>query len=58
MAVRAIKALNTTAGLGSYIVVAIGAQQEITTIARAFQECGMRQQDVAFVHKEKTKQGN
>ena len=57
MTVRAIKALNTTAGLSNYVVTVIGMPQEINSITKALEECGLNQQDVAFIHKESTKQG-
>ena len=57
MEARAIKALNTTAGLSNYTVAAIGMPQEADTIAEAFKECGFHQTEMAFIHKETTKQG-
>ena len=56
MATRAIKALNTAAGLSNYVVVVIGMPQEITTISKAFEECGFNQLETGFIHKEGTKQ--
>ena len=57
MATRAIKALNTTAGLSNYAVAAIGMPEEVCTITKAFEECGLNRHEIAFVHKEASKRG-
>ena len=54
---RTIKALNTTASLSSYIVAAIGMPQEVETIAKALEECGFHKHEMAFIHKEASRQG-
>ena len=57
MAIRAIRALNTTAGLSNYTVAVIGTPQEVCTITKAYEECGLHRHELAFIHKEASKQG-
>lgn len=56
MATRAVKALNTRAGLSNYVVAAMCEPEEANIIAEAFEECGL-QHEMAFIHKEASKQG-
>ena len=55
MAARAIKALNTTAGLNNYVVAAIGKPEEVCLITKAFEECGLNRHEIAFIYKEASK---
>ena len=57
MTVRGIKALNTSAGLSNYIVAAVGMPHEVCIITKAFDECGLHQHEMAFIHKEASKEG-
>ena len=57
MAVRGIKALNTSAGLSNYAVAAVGMPQEVCIVTKAFDECGLHQHETAFIHKEASKEG-
>ena len=57
MAARAIKALNTTAGLSNYVVAVIGIPEEACIIEKAFEECGLQQHELGFIHKKASKQG-
>lgn len=56
MEARAIKALNTTAGLSDYVVATIGRPQELGLIQKALEECGL-QPELGFVQKKASKQG-
>ena len=57
MAIRAIRALNTTAGLNHYTVAVIGTPEEVSLITKVYEECGLHRHEVAFIHKEASKQG-
>ena len=58
MAIRAIRAqLNTTAGLNNYTVAVIGTPEEVSLITKVYEECGLHRHEVAFIHKEASKQG-
>ena len=57
MAVRGIKALNTSAGLSNYAVAAVGMPHEVCILTKAFDECGLHQHEIAFIHKEASKEG-
>ena len=57
MAVRGIKALNTSAGLSNYTVAAVGVPQEMCILTKAFDECGLHQHETAFIYKEASKEG-
>ena len=57
MAIRGIRALNTAAGLSNYTVAVIGSPEEVCMITQAYEECGLHRHEVAFVHKEASKQG-
>ena len=57
MTVRGIKALNTSAGLSNYVVAAVGMPHEMCIITKAFDECGLHQHEMAFIHKEASKEG-
>ena len=57
MTVRGIKALNTSAGLSNYVVAAVGMPHEMCIVTKAFDECGLHQHEMAFIHKEASKEG-
>ena len=57
MAVRGIKALNTSARLSNYAVAAVGMPHEVCIQTKAFDECGLHQHEIAFIHKEASKEG-
>ena len=57
MTVRGIKALNTSAGLSNYAVPAVGMPHEVCILTKAFDECGLHQHEIAFIHKEACKEG-
>jgi len=57
MAIRAIRALNTTAGLNNYTVAVIGTTEEVSLITKVYEEYGLHRHKVAFIHKKASKQG-
>ena len=57
MAVKGNKALNTSAGLSNYAVAAFGMPHEVSILTKAFDECGLHQHEIAFIHKEASKEG-
>ena len=40
-----------------YVVAAVGMPREVCIITKAFDECGLHQHEMAFIHKEASKEG-